>query len=165
MSDVIGIFFYIGIVNTFRTKKNSRKSDEICLRYTQKPLPSLYARVTLKPLTPCTLTSDPVIRIRQIFFPLTGMVCSFHYLCLKPFSDVQFSRYMRKTVTSPPKQHLFDPISGSDRPILLIFELRPGFVTTFQGKKSLSRLDLFYSSYRADRQTDRRTDRRTFFFR
>src|SRR6201995_5004630 len=72
-----------------------------------------------------------------------------------------FSKNLSDTSILPLFDHFFANISGSNEPILLIFELS---LTNL--KKDSSKSVQIYSSYRDDRRTDGQTDGRTklFFF-
>src|ERR1700761_8707134 len=78
-----------------------------------------------------------------------------------------FSRFSQKISQTPQFDHFFAYISGSNEPILLIFELSLTNYNRSLLKKDSSKSVQIYSSYRDDEQRDRRTDgqrdRQTFF--
>src|ERR1700744_509773 len=72
-----------------------------------------------------------------------------------------FSKNLSDTSILPLFDHFFANISGSNEPILLIFELSLTNENRSLLKKDSSKSVQIYSSYRDDRQTDRRTDGQT----
>ena len=109
------------------TASNGISPIDIC----EKPFPALQNTISW----PYLLSRSA--EFHKLFFSSKGDDNSFDYLCLKLNLVEYLVRYLRKTVLSAPKYHLFDNISGSARPILLIFELNLPISIIFQGKKSL----------------------------
>src|SRR6202012_1703526 len=74
-----------------------------------------------------------------------------------------FSKFSQKTSETPQFDHFFANISGSNEPILLIFELSLTNKNRSLLKKDSSKSVQIYSTYRDDRRTDRRTEGNFFF--
>src|ERR1700761_468607 len=91
---------------------------------------------------PIFLTSKTILSATK--FPIIRLSSLFLYLSY-------FSRFSQKTSQAPQFDHFFAHISGSNWPILLIFELS---LTNSNRKKGSSKSAQIYSSYRDDRRTD-----------
>src|SRR6201996_2037892 len=100
---------------------------------------------------PILLTSKTILSATK--FPIMLVIIIFSVSVI--FLEI-FSKNLSDTSIEPLFDHFFANISGSNEPILLIFEL--SLTNRSLLKKDSSKSVQIYSSYRDDGQTDRRTD-------